>query len=200
MQHSRPKVFFIGFNKTATTSFHKFFESNGYKSFHHSKVLDNEKKYLGNTIRQNLEKNIKLLHTIDAQDVYSDFCFCKNNVYFEANEHFNLLDVQYPNSYFVLQIRNENDWIKSRFNHRPKGLEYFYIRTMNALNINETKLEVFWRKQRKKLHKKIIKYFKDSRRFLIFDIDHDKIHKLTGFLQRSYTLDSRYWKYYNVSG
>ena len=193
MQHSRPKVFFIGFNKTATISFHKFFEQQGYKSFHHIK----KKKYLGKSILDNLQEGKELLYGIDKYDIYSDFCYSTENILYEATENFKLLDQQYPNSYFILQTRDEDDWIKSRFNHKSKNAEDFYVRAKKALNLNNSELKKYWLENRKILHKEIRDYFKNHNKFIEFNIDIDSIDKIIKFLRKDYNLDSKFWKKYN---
>lgn len=198
MQHSRPKVFFIGFNKTGTTSIHQFFEKQGYASFHHSKVFDKKRQFLGKVIKDNFDKNQQLLKGIDSEQIYSDFCFSTKDVYYEANKNFRLLDQQYPNSYFILQTRNEDDWIRSRFLHKSKK-EDFYLRSMKALGMSKEELEKFWRSNRRTLHAEIIHYFRRSKNFLIFDIDNDPVDKIIKFLQDDYKLNSAFWKKYNVT-
>jgi len=193
MQHSRPKVFFIGFNKTATISFHKFFEQQGYRSFHHIK----KKKYLGKCILDNLQERRELLYGINNNDIYSDFCYSTENILYEATENFKLLDQQYPNSYFILQTRNENDWVKSRFNHKSKNAEDFYVRAKKALNLNNDDLKQYWLEDRKKLHGEIRDYFKNKNNFIEYNIDNDSINKIIKFLRKDYNLDSKFWKKYN---
>lgn len=199
MQHYRPKVFFIGYNKTGTTSFHQFFKNNGYTSFHHSKRIDNKRKYLGNIIKNNLRNNVKLLDSIENQDVYSEFCLCTNTVYFEGSEFFDLLDYQYPESYFILQTRNEDDWIKSRFMHKLQRKDSFKSRASTALSLNDSELETFWRHKRRTVHNRIEKYFESNNKFIKYDLDHDNIDKIINFLSQDYFLDKKYWKKHNVT-
>jgi len=195
MQHSRPKVFFIGFNKTATISFHKFFEQQGYRSFHHIK----KKKYLGKCILDNLQERRELLYGINNNDIYSDFCYSTENILYEATENFKLLDQQYPNSYFILQTRDKDDWIRSRFMHKSKNKEDFYVRAKKTLNLDEKKLKEYWLLRRKTLHKEIRDYFTDHPNFINFDIDNDPIDKIVEFLRTDYNIDSKFWKKYNAT-
>ena len=199
MQHYRPKVFFIGLNKTATTSFHKLFLSNGYKSFHHSTRINRKKIYLGETIKHNLEENKKLLSGLEDYDVYSEFCFATDKIFYEGSENFNILDKQYPNSYFILQTRNEKDWINSRFNHKSVNAEDFYLRAQKALNLDEPGLKNYWLENRKTLHKKIRHYFENRNNFIEYNIDKENIEKVTTFLKNYYDIDIKFWKKHNAT-
>ena len=81
------KIFCIGFNKTATTAIHKFFERNNLKSFHNSKWSDvNLNKYR---------------------------CFSDNGDLHDFEE----LDKKYPDSLFILNTRSFDKWILSRLKH-----------------------------------------------------------------------------------
>ena len=77
------KIFVIGFNKTASSTFHHLFEKLGYKSQHYRRWdLNNYDCFSDNGELQNLET----LYT-------------------------------FPNSFFILNTRNLNDWLFSRAKH-----------------------------------------------------------------------------------
>jgi hypothetical protein len=78
------KIFVIGFNKTATSTFHKLFLKNNLKSQH-------------DTVWQ-----------INNFDCFSDNGDLNN---------FKKLDMDYPNSIFILNTRSLNKWLISRFQH-----------------------------------------------------------------------------------
>jgi len=198
MPHSRPKVFFIGFNKTATTSFHCFFKKNGCKSYHYtySDEIDYPFNCLAWKMEDNLKKEKNILKEIDDADVYSDMCYIDNKFYLhEANEHFKKLDKDFPNSYFIFQTRPLNDWIQSRLYHQKGN---FYKKLLHNFK-SEKDLVESWRRTYDYFYKNITSYFKNYNRFIQFDISKDHIEKINLFLQNDYKLKTKYWKKVNAS-
>jgi len=198
MQSNKPKIFFIGFNKTGTTSFHHFFSRQGHKSFHHNAIIENKRVYLGKIIQENIANGKKVLDNIDTYMVYSDFCFCTESVYYEATTNFKLLKKQYPNSYFILQTRNEDEWIQSRLKHKS-GNQSFNDRVTKLLQMNTEELVMHWRHFRRNLHTEIINYFGNSEKFMVFDMNKNSINTLINFLSPDYILDPTFWKKYNAT-
>ncbi|WP_296696971.1 sulfotransferase [Thiocapsa sp. UBA6158] len=184
MEHAKPKVFFIGFNKTGTTSLHELFASSGYKSYHHN--LD------GWNLAVNMEKNSlegkALLAGFDDADVYSDLTYLSDTHYIEGNRYFEALHAEYPNAYFILQTRNEDDWIRSRFNHY-----LFASRICTALNLPPEAVEPYWRDQWASHTQRAKAHFRDYDRFMCFDIDRDRIEELIEFVKPDFVLDPRFW-------
>lgn len=98
IEHRRNKqtwrVFCIGFNKTGTTSLHRLFESQGLKSAHNthwphtSHVIGGERFF-------------------NYADCYSD----------GERASFTQLIEWFPDSVFILNTRNERDWLHSRIKH-----------------------------------------------------------------------------------
>jgi hypothetical protein len=100
----RARVFGIGLNKTATTSFHAAMTILGYDSLH----------WGGPPIRKEVERaladGVPLLSYLDQRhDAFSDIEPITRN--------FALLDRQYPGSTFVLTVRPVEDWLDSRRRH-----------------------------------------------------------------------------------
>ena len=56
----------------------------------------------------------KKLNYEDAT-VFSDMTKCSDNK--DAKDYYKLLDIQYPRSKFILNIRDVDNWILSRINH-----------------------------------------------------------------------------------
>ena len=84
-----------------------------------------------------------LLDGYDNYIVYSDMEDHINLNYAHVT-HFKQLDVQYPNSKFILNIRDVENWIKSRNNHMDgKYAEYLCYR----LEINRDVLNDLWREE-----------------------------------------------------
>lgn len=189
------KIFFIGFNKTATTSFDYLFNSSGYISYHHWVKLTNKKTYLAKQIYYNLQNNLPILNKIDNAHAYSDLIspvIDKNGKTFiyEANQNFDILYKEYPNAYFILNTRNIEDWILSRVNHKNA------INTWNKFyNTSYEKTIDMWRKNFIKHHADVREYFYNNQtaNFLEFNIDTDKIDKLIDYVKKDFNLDKTYW-------
>lgn len=100
------KIFCIGCNKTGTTSLYDEFQRNGY-----SMGNQKEAEYLLNDyVTGNFEKIIKYC---ESADVFQDVPFSFQNTY-------KYLDEAYPNSKFILSVRNTaEEWYDS--------LVYFHL-------------------------------------------------------------------------
>nr|WP_093188490.1 sulfotransferase [Thiocapsa sp. KS1] len=139
-----------------------------------------------------MEKNSQdgkpLLAGFDDADVYSDLTYLSDAHYIEGNRYFEELHAEYPNAYFVLQTRNEDDWIRSRFNHY-----LFAARVCTALNLAPEAVEAYWRDQLASHTQRAKTHFRDYDRFLCFDIDRNRIEDLIEFVKPDFVLDRGFW-------
>lgn len=193
----RPKVFFIGFNKTATTAFHHMFNKSGYHSVHCLYRGANNLQsgvYIAKVMSDNLDDGREILFDIDQADVYSDFLYCKRMRCIEGNKWFKKLYAEYPDAYFVLQTRNEIDWLNSRLNHKNGSLLERW-KKFNRMSEEEVILD--WKTRREVMEKKIRKFFSGSNSFLEFNIDKHDISRLIEFVSPHYDLDRSEWKILN---
>ena len=176
------KIFIIGFNKTGTRTLHNYFEKNGYLSIHW------EYRRLAKKIKYNYENNNPLLSGYEQYKVYSDMEDHINYNYAHIT-YFKELDKQYPNSKFILNIRNVDNWIKSRNRHMDgKYKDYFLFR----LKITIEELNKKWRDEYYQHCNNVINYFKNTSKLLIFDIEKDKVNKLNEFFPE-FILSSKYY-------
>eukprot|EP00483_Globobulimina_turgida_P009831 UN09850 len=110
-------IFQIGFAKMATTSLRNFFEMNNISS------IDNY-IYLQRTIKQQIEIFEPTFGNLtDKFRYFGDFGAppTDSNVVPTNKSHKYLFEdilYYYPNSKFILNIRNVNTWLKSRYLHR----------------------------------------------------------------------------------
>jgi hypothetical protein len=110
----RPRVFCIGLNKTATSSFHAAMEVLGLKSVHGGGP-DWGGDEINQAVREALNDGRPLLSGLDPSiDAFSDVGLLAT--------HFDLLDEQYPGSRFVLTVRPLDDWIDSRRRHVERNI------------------------------------------------------------------------------
>lgn len=114
--YNKDKIFVIGFNKSGTSSIAKFFAQCNIPTIHH----DSGK--IAETMRSNMRTGEKLLTGYPDYTVYADI---ENVIHateqdkepFFGYEHFDKLYKQYPESKFILNYRDINDWLLSRCRH-----------------------------------------------------------------------------------
>jgi hypothetical protein len=94
---SRPKVSCIGFNKTGTTSLHRYFESAGLDSSYDASYQKQSR-----TLGQD-----ELRSYIDAYDAFTDG---------ERADYARLAQL-YPEAKFILNTRELKKWLESRVKH-----------------------------------------------------------------------------------
>ena len=146
------KIFFIGYNKTATSSIHSLFLSLGYKCTHCAYKWD-----------------------LERFQVFSDtgsvpFIKFNNNFIYNGNGNYNTqnkvtnfevfieLYNQYPNAIYVLNTRSLKKWLISRYKHgfaRNNGNPNW------AWPIDE-KLTIKWINDREKYYNNIINFFSNK--------------------------------------
>lgn len=191
---NRPKVFFIGYNKTATTSLHRLFKESGYTSYHTHK---NKDRWLGIQMLFNRTMRVPILETIDDGDAYSDMSYFSEDTCINANEYFVDLYEEYPTAYFIMNLRDTEDWIQSRTNH-PNFVE----RAMQYMGTDD--LEVVqqrWRSQRNVhlIQARSFFYTLPDSNYLEFWVDEDPIDKLSEFVSDHYDLKLDAWQMHNVT-
>jgi Sulfotransferase domain len=100
----RPRVFCIGLNKTATSSFHEAMTILGFESLHHGGPEVEEK------LTAAIAEKAPLLTYLDPRyDAFSDIG--------QLSRRFVMLNTQYPGSRFVLTVRPVEQWLDSRRRH-----------------------------------------------------------------------------------
>lgn len=195
MRNNYSYIFVIGFNKTGTTSIHKLFEENGIPSIH----WDQGK--LAKISLINVLKGDRVFSGYDDKfKVFSDMFFRTDKFIFEGNSLFRQMYCDYPESFFIYNRRNIDDWINSRLNHSSLVFEMNLIALQKKINKSCTVDDVvdYWKKSRFRFEEDIKDYFKNSRFFIDIDIDDpnfvDKISEFTGI-----ELNPAFWKKYNKS-
>ena len=165
------KVFCIGFNKTGTVSLSTALRKLGFPGIHG--LWENHIK-----VKRALNENKKLLHYFSSRIChFSDLDIIKDN--------FEILDTQYPNSKFILNTRNKEDWIKSRTHHFNDYQKHLVLGTKKYKKTWKwvTYSQDEWVSQWDDHHSKVLAYFKDRRDFTVFNIPHgDGYKKLCKFL------------------
>ena len=184
-----PYIFIIGFNKTATRSLNHFFESNGFPGVHWDHGL------LARAMQKNLIEEKKIFAGYDHHyKVYSDMTFVNYSIFIEANEHFRIMDRDYPGSYFIYNNRDTEKWLTSRMNHNIGDKHSLVARSQSIYNTkHEANLKEIWRTRKQRFEQDIRGYFSGCERFLEIDVEKDEvclsISNLLGM-----KLDCSHWK------
>ena len=192
MKQQMGKIVQIGFNKCATRSLYQFFKSNGLRAFH----------WDGGKFADDLEENVSegrpAFHGWEDYDFYSDMNSGKVGRLVEGHFYYAYIAECYPDSRFILNIRNVDKWIKSRFKHN-KG--YFAKQSKKRYGAkNLTELEQIWRDQWDEHLSGVKEYFKDQpERLLIFDIEKDSGKELVEFFS-DLDLDASHYGYFGKTG
>lgn len=145
----------------------------------------------------NRTMKVPILETIDDGDVYSDMSYFSEDTCVNGNEYFRDLYEEYPDAYFIMNLRDLEGWIQSRTRH-PNLVE----RTMKYMDT--TDLDVVqqrWRSQRNVHLDQARSHFltMPKANYLEFWVDGDPIDKLSGFVSDHYDLNLNAWRMYNVT-
>jgi hypothetical protein len=175
-----PRVFLIGFNRCGTRTIHWYFRSNGYQAVHW------DKGKLAKTIFHNLVDSVPLLTGYEHFSVFTDMEEIVRGVFaFEAYKLYPYLSMQYPDSVFILNTRDVEKWLKSRFEHGGYARKWKTILDVNS----DEELLSRWRRDWERHHENVERYFTGSqRRFLKLDIENDPPEKINCALPE-YQLD-----------
>lgn len=193
----RPKLFFIGFNKTGTKTLHSFFCDNGYLSVHSSSYMAQRLGLppIAKLMQANQQKGLPLLAGLDHYDVFSDMIFLSDSEVIEANGWFRELDAQNPGAYFVFNDRPVEKWVKSRLSHEGGPRGSFVGRYARAVGISEAEVPDHWRALHASRKAEVMAYFAGNARFAVFDIEADRPEALVRLLKADYRLDPALWSH-----
>lgn len=103
------KIFQIGFNRCGTRTLHRYLRANGLKSVHWHKGK------LAARIFENLRLGTDLLDGYQDFQVFTDMECLNATQFLEAYKLYPQLAAQYPDAIFILNTREPEAWIRSRF-------------------------------------------------------------------------------------
>ncbi|NDG33426.1 hypothetical protein EB118_25650, partial [bacterium] len=184
------KIFQIGFNKCGTLSLWNLFHN--YSSIN---AIHWDNGSLAEKIYKNIYSDTNL--PLDSYEDYIYFgdmeCFIQEDSrikYIQIyKDFFDILDINYPESLFILNTRNIDNWIRSRLNHnflQPIYGEIKYIglfkKVYNTNKISE--IIKIWKNDWIEHHNNIKKYFhRNTHRLFVFNIEKDSPDKLFNYLR-----------------
>jgi hypothetical protein len=185
------KIFVIGFPKSGTTSIQESLTSAGISSVHWG--VDNI--VVGTSIQKAKSQNKPLLSEINTYQAFTQMetCIDKDRCYWPQLVDVPSLDQQYPDSKFIFNDRNIDNWLKSLHNWnintgpiRQSGeslIERIIKLDIPGLPKNKGKTDdelKDWYLQHKN---NMIDFFKNKDNFVIFNIESDSGDKLAEFLE-----------------
>ena len=197
-------IFQIGFNKCGTTTLADLFEANGIRSMHFTWKLSGRDKDLSKKMFDSHLHNRPILWKLNST-YFGDFgVFATNlqdgdilflNDNYKVGEYrtwYEILDNQYLEytKLYILNIRNVNEWIKSRYRHNWR--DWLTVKARIALNktynesIDDIEVLYRWKSLWYKYHCNFLLYFEKHNlmdNLIIFDIDSDPIQKLIDFFK-----------------
>jgi hypothetical protein len=172
MISNKQKVFNIGFHKTGTTSLTQFMHDLGYKSLHSVAMSMN---YLNLGLQGECEEDTgkpgnfeSLIDKAALHEAINAFDFFSDNPWPLLYQY---LDKNYPNSKFILTIRDKDRWINSLVKHSGPGntkmrqLIYGYGNPANHT--------AQYRKTYIRHNKNVQEYFKQKDNLLVINIEED---------------------------
>lgn len=167
------KIFQIGFNRCGTLSLFRFFTSNEVPSVH----------WMGGNLARRMHKNKRrnqpLLEEISEYVFYSDMEYVGAKEIIEAYKYYKTLDEQYPDSKFILNTRDKNEWIESRVNHRNGS---YLKRYMQCYNKSKDEMIRLWKQDWEKHTSEVLQYFTNRNNLLVYHIKNDDPQKIIDFL------------------
>lgn len=184
----RKCIFQIGFSRCGTTSLSKLFHGNGIPSIHWDE----------GRIAQRFKARMAA-----GEDPFADY---PDTVFFsdmgnamgtliEPYKDFRYIHQFYPDSYFILNIRDVQNWLASRANHWKLvewQLKYLRLTTVKQLLR-------YWEEDWHRHIADVRDYFADKPgRMIEFNIETDDPEKLAQFLKPDFAIDPRHYGHANA--
>lgn len=166
---NKMKVFQIGFNKAGTASIYHYFKNDGFDALHW------EGGRLSKTLKANFEQGLPLLTGYENHQVFTDMEHREDDqtAFYSAEQYYQQLDQQYPDSLFILNYRDVEKWINSRKNH-PGYLQ----KTVASTGMTAAEVIEDWKRNYYRHIESVKAYFKDKPNLIVIDLDKDDSQKL----------------------
>jgi hypothetical protein len=203
------KIFQIGFNRCGTMSLADFFSGN---CLDQNRVVHWDYGRLAHTMYKNLVNNKNLLDGGYEHKIYfSDMeCFFKDKKtkikeWGYLYKQYKLLDEQYPQSKFILNTRDVDNWVNSRMNwliwHEDKWQSYGDA-MMDVFGYKSKEDMInFWRLDWYTHHIDVLNYFKTRPLdLLVYNIETDHSDKIINFFSSNLIFKHKEIKILNKSG
>lgn len=186
------KIFFIGFNKCATTSIHHMMVESGIRSDHWKRKGENIALRIESLVG-NKEEFRRYTRWATA---YSDLTYFSGDKVVEGNRYFREYQTAYPRAYFVLNDRDVDAWIRSRASHRKGTL---LERSVAFHRADAQTVKEIWRESHARHVEAVLAHFSGHDKFLHFYVDRDPPKLLTSFLAPTFKVHPEDWQRVNAS-
>ena len=171
------KIFFIGFNKSATSAIFHFLARQGVKSAHWRAGTEN----LALEIEKRIGNPPALKRYLMPWTAFSDLTLSSEQLMLDGNRHFRLFHDLFPKSYFVLNDRDPESWVASRMRHR-RG--QFAERSARFRGCAVEDLPAAWRREREEHNQAVPRLTSRTMTFLHFRVDEDGVRNSSIFCLR----------------
>ncbi|WP_288132796.1 sulfotransferase [Microbulbifer sp.] len=187
-----PRVIQIGFHKCGTRSLESLFRHAGHPvlkyKFRRPLRRSRNAAYL---MRENLNAGRKIFAGLENYTLYADLIYQTESDSFEPIRHFREMMRDYPDSILLLNLRDREDWIRSRLKH---GHGEFVQRVMRQRGIDsKDEIAEIWRGEWDTHLAEVRAFMADRPEQLVeFNIDTDPV---TALVERfsDYGLDAEAW-------
>lgn len=187
-----PRVVLVGFNKCGTRSFTRLFESAGHKAIHR-KIREpwRLRRNAAQMMRNNLAAGRKVFAGLEGYTLYTDLVYQTRRECFEGFRRFREILRDYPDTILLLNLRDREDWIRSRMRH---GHGEFATRVMHQRKVDGLEaLAQLWRRDWD-AHLADVRQFMAAfpTQWVEFDLDTDPVTRLVQQLP-GYGLEAADW-------
>lgn len=175
-----PRVVQIGFHKCGTRSLERLFRGAGHRvvkfkvrrPFCRSRIA-------ALLIRENLRASRKAFAGLEDFTFYADLIYQSDDDAFEPIRHFREIMGDYPDTILLLNVRQREDWIKSRLKHSHGEFLRRVMRQRGTDSVEE--IASAWREEWD-AHLADVRAFMADRplQLVEFDLDNDSVQALIG--------------------
>ncbi|NGP53502.1 hypothetical protein [Thioalkalivibrio sp. XN8] len=187
-----PRVVQIGYHKCGTRSLEQLFRGAGHPVVKYKlRRPFRRSRNAGLLMRENLEAGRRIFAGMEGHVFYADLIYQTESDAFEPIRCFREIMRDYPDTILLLNVRDREDWIRSRLKH---GHGEFAQRVMRQRGIDSQEvLAELWR-QEWDTHLAEVRAFMADRpaQLIEFDIDNDSVESLVERLS-AYGLDADDW-------
>ncbi|WBU63536.1 hypothetical protein [Paracoccus aerodenitrificans] len=178
------RIFQLGFNKCGTSNIYRFLQRSGISATRFNRGM------LATRIKANIEAGLKpLAGEFTRFTAFADIHYLTRNSVIEGNRYFREFYQYYPSSYFILNTRNKEEWIRARLAHGDGAYARRYSRALRLRNENEVIQQ--WSEDWDRHHRSVVDYFADKPgRLLVFDINKSNPQELVNFLAADFITNS----------
>jgi hypothetical protein len=177
-QSALPKVVAIGFNKCATRSLAQLFARSGHPVLHQKLPQRwRRRRKLGGIMQANHRAGLPVFSGVDTYVFYGDLIDSNKRSTFDGNSLFREILADYPDTFLVLNWRDQDAWIRSRLNH---GHGEFAVREQRLRGLPSREALIAQWRQEWDHHLLEVRTFMADRpeQLLDFNIDCDPIDAL----------------------